>query len=64
LANPKPIISLKANGDLRASANQKCETAQLAMDAALIKAIKLEGVAVKRAHALRKEVGRSLIDSQ
>jgi hypothetical protein len=34
------------------------------MDAALIKAIKLEGAAVKRAHALRKEVGRSLFDSQ
>ena len=41
--NPKPIIDLKANGDLRGSANQKCETAQLAVDAALIKAIKLEG---------------------
>ena len=62
--NPEPIISLKANGDLRASANQKCKTAQLAMDAALIKAITLEGAAVKRAHALRKEVGRSLFDSQ
>jgi hypothetical protein len=34
------------------------------MDAALINAITLEGAAVKRAHALRKEVGRSLIDSQ
>ena len=52
------------NGDLRASANQKCETAQLAVDAALIKAIKLEGAAAKRAHALRKEFGRSFIDAQ
>jgi hypothetical protein len=34
------------------------------MDAALINAIKLEGAAAKRAHAFRKEVGRSLIDSQ
>ena len=62
--NAKPIIYLIANGDLRASANQKCETAQLAMEGALIKAIKLEGGTVKRAHGFRKEVGHSFIDSQ
>ena len=64
LVNPKSIIYLRANGNLRASANQKCETAQLAMEAALFKALKLEGGAVKRAHGFCKEVGRRFLDSQ
>ena len=36
-------IILIANGDLRTSANQKCEEAQQAMEALLIKAIEKEG---------------------
>lgn len=60
----KPIVYLIANGDLRTSANQKCEAAQQAMEAALTKAIQLEGWTVKRAHGFRKEVGHGFIDSQ
>jgi hypothetical protein len=58
-----PLI-LIANGDLRASANQKCEEAQLAMEATLTKAIQKEGYTLKRAHGFVKEKGHSFIDSQ
>ena len=61
---PKKVIYLLANGDLRASANQKCEREQLLMEAKLIKTLKTEGWTVKRAHGFRKEVGHSFIDSQ
>ena len=61
---PKKVIYLLANGDLRASANQKCEREQLLMEAKLIKTLKAEGWTVKRAHGFRKEVGHSFIDSQ
>jgi hypothetical protein len=57
-------VYLVANGDLRASANQKCETEQLAMEALLAKALCLEGWQVKRAHGYRPEIGHSFIDSQ
>ena len=57
-------IYLLANGDLRASANQKCEREQLLMEAKLAKALRREGWTVKRAHGFRKEVGHSFIDSQ
>lgn len=61
---PKKVIYLLANGDLRASANQKCEREQLLMEAKLAKALRREGWSVKRAHGFRKEVGHSFIDSQ
>jgi hypothetical protein len=55
---------LIANGDLRASANQKCEREQLAMEAKLRRALAREGWKVVRAHGFRREVGHSFIDSQ
>lgn len=60
----KLTVYLVANGDLRATANQKCETEQLAMEALLTKALRLEGWQVKRAHGFREETGHSFIDSQ
>jgi hypothetical protein len=57
-------IILIANGDLRTSANQKCEEAQRAMEALLIKAIEKEGRTVIRGHEFDPEKGHSFIDSQ
>lgn len=57
-------VYLIANGDLRASANRKCEREQLLMEAALSRALRREGWKVRRAHGFRKEVGHSFIDSQ
>lgn len=57
-------LYLIANGDLRATANQKCEDAQLAMEQRLITVLVAEGFKVIRAHGFRKEVGHSFIDSQ
>ena len=65
LARPaKKIVYLVANGDLRASANQKCEAAQLELEAGLIATIEAEGFTVKRAHGFDKEKGHGFIDSQ
>jgi len=60
----KNTVYLIANGDLRATANQKCEREQLAMEARLRRVLAKEGWKVVRAHAFRKEVGHSFIDSQ
>jgi len=57
-------IILIANGDLRTSANQKCEEAQRAMEALLIKAIEKEGRSVRRGHEFDAKKGHSFIDSQ
>ncbi|MEJ0000196.1 MAG: fucose isomerase [Verrucomicrobiota bacterium] len=57
-------IYLVASGDLRTSANQTCQAAQAAMEAALIAAINKEGFAVKRAHPFDKAKGHGFIDSQ
>jgi hypothetical protein len=57
-------IILIANGDLRTSANQKCEEAQLAMEALLIRAIEKEGRSIRRGHGLDAKKGHSFIDSQ
>src|SRR5580658_5559273 len=59
----KPIY-LIASGDLRTSANQKCEEEQLNMEAGLIAAIEKLGGTVQRAHGFREDVGHSFIDSQ
>jgi L-fucose isomerase-like protein len=57
-------IYLVASGDLRASANQKCQEAQDALERDLIAAIAKEGYTVKRAHGFDKKKGHSFIDSQ
>lgn len=59
-----PTIQIIASGDLRASANQTCWPAQLAMETALINTIKAEGFAVQRAHRFDKAKGHGFIDSQ
>ncbi len=60
----KNTVYLIANGDLRVTANQKCEREQLAMESKLRRALAKEGWKVVRAHGFRKEVGHSFIDSQ
>ena len=57
-------IILIANGDLRTSANQKCEEAQQAMEALLIKAVEKEGRSIRRGHGFDAKKGHSFIDSQ
>ena len=57
-------IVLIANGDLRTSANQKCEEAQQTMEALLIKAVEKEGRKVRRGHGFDAKKGHSFIDSQ
>ena len=57
-------IILIANGDLRTTANQKCEEAQLAMEALLIKAVEKEGRKIRRGHGFHPKKGHSFIDSQ
>jgi hypothetical protein len=59
-----PVIYLVASGDLRASANQKCQAAQDALEKDLIAVIAKEGFAVKRAHSFDKKKGHGFIDSQ
>jgi len=55
---------LIANGDLRASANQKCEAAQAAMEKQIVEAFAREGVTVVRGHAFDPAKQHSFIDSQ
>jgi hypothetical protein len=57
-------VYLVANGDLRLSANQKCEAAQAAMEKALVGAIQREGFNVKRAHPFDEAKGHGFIDCQ
>jgi hypothetical protein len=57
-------IILIANGDLRTTANQKCEEAQQAMEALLIKAVEKEGRSIRRGHGFDAKKGHSFIDSQ
>ncbi len=55
---------LIANGDLRASANQKCEEAQAAMEKQIVEAFAKEGVTVVRGHSFDPVKKHSFIDSQ
>ena len=55
---------LIASGDLRLSANRKCEAAQAAMERQLGAALASEGWRVQRAHPLDAEKGHGFIDSQ
>ena len=62
-----PIMNtlyLIANGDLRTTANQKCEAAQAAMEAQIGDALAKEGWSVQRAHVLDPAKGHGFIDSQ
>ena len=55
---------LIANGDLRASANQKCEEAQAAMEKQIVEVFAREGVTVVRGHGFDPVKKHSFIDSQ
>jgi hypothetical protein len=57
-------LYLIASGDLRASANQKCQEAQVAMEKQVTEAIEREGWKVKRAHRFDPKKGHGFIDSQ
>ena len=57
-------VTLIASGDLRASANQKCEPAQAAMEEQIAAAFAKEGVTVKRGHPYDPRKGHGFIDSQ
>lgn len=57
-------IYLIANGDLRISANQKCESAQAEMEAQIVAAVENQGHFVLRAHDFNAEKGHGFIDSQ
>ncbi len=57
-------IYLVASGDLRLSANQVCWAAQAEVEAAVIKAIEVNGESVIRAHAFDVSKQHGFIDSQ
>src|SRR5262245_61265397 len=57
-------VYLVANGDLRLSANQKCWSEQAKMEAALSRALKVEGWSIIRAHPYEKAKQHGFIDSQ
>ena len=57
-------VYLIANGDLRLSANQKCQPAQAEMEAQVIDAFKQCGANVQRAHPVDPGKGHGFIDSQ
>ena len=57
-------IYLIASGDLRVSANRKCEAEQQKMEKKLFAAVQGVGGMIQRAHGFREEVGHSFIDSQ
>ena len=57
-------VYLVANGDLRLSANQKCWPEQAKMEAALSRALKIEGWSIVRAHPYEKAKQHGFIDSQ
>ncbi len=57
-------VYLVASGDLRESANQKCEPAQAAMEAQVVAAVEREGWTVQRAHPFNEQKGHGFIDSQ
>ena len=57
-------IHLVASGDLRLSANQKCEPAQAAMELQLAAAVEKEGGKIIRAHGFDPVKQHGFIDSQ
>ncbi|MBV9848986.1 MAG: fucose isomerase [Armatimonadetes bacterium] len=60
---PKTVI-LIANGDLRLSANQKCEPAQAAMEKQITAAFEKEGITIQRGHPFDPVKQHGFIDSQ
>jgi len=58
-----PII-LIASGDLRLSANQKCEAAQAAMEKQITAAVQREGATIRRGHPYDPVKQHGFIDSQ
>ena len=60
----KKTIYLVASGDLRLSANQKCQEAQAALERDLTAVIEKEGYSVKRAHPYDQTKQHGFIDSQ
>ncbi|MGN6369758.1 MAG: fucose isomerase [Phycisphaerae bacterium] len=56
-------VYLVASGDLRLSANQKCQPAQLEMESRVADAFKKVGASIKRAHPVDRN-GHCFIDSQ
>src|SRR6476646_3468968 len=61
MSNPVVVV---ANGDLRLSANQKCWPAQERAEAAVMAAIRGEGVEIRRGHAYDPTKQHGFIDSQ
>jgi hypothetical protein len=61
---PKKSVYLVANGDLRASANEKCWPAQAAMEQQLGAAVASFGYRIVRAHPYRPAVKHGFIGSQ
>jgi hypothetical protein len=57
-------IYLIASGDLRLSANRKCQPAQAAMEKQLAAAFEKLGATLKRAHPIDPQKGHGFIDSQ
>ena len=57
-------IILIASGDLRRSANQKCEPAQVEMEKQIVAAFEKEGYTVRRGHEFDAARGHGFIDSQ
>src|SRR5687767_6392432 len=60
----KRQVQLIANGDLRASANERCWAAQAGMEAALKGALAAEGHELVRAHPYKEEERHGFIGSQ
>jgi hypothetical protein len=68
IAVPKPMdpgeALLVASGDLRQSANRVCWPAQADAEKKIVQAFAAEGVAVRRAHPCRADVGHGFIWNQ
>ena len=57
-------VYLIANGDMRLSANQKCEPTQAAMEAQIFDAVRAERARIRRGHPFDSEKRHGFIDSQ
>lgn len=57
-------VYLIASGDMRLSANIKCESTQATMEAQIFDAVRREGVKIKRGHPYDPAKGHGFIDSQ
>ncbi|MCL5997877.1 MAG: fucose isomerase [Chloroflexi bacterium] len=57
-------VYLVASGDMRLSANRKCEATQAAMEAQIVAAVKRAGARIKRAHPYDPVKQHGFIDSQ